>query len=215
MKGQLEIKGQPSKSENVFFFTSSITFLDHLTAECHSKEEAQGSALFIQLFELPWVSEAAVEGRALIVKKKGAYPSWKECAPEVASLIRSLHQENAEFFSASFINDLKLKKKEEEERSVSNQLNKANVSTPEGQAIQKFLTEKITPALASHGGQVTLTDLKEGIVFLNFGGGCQGCSQITLTVKEGVEQQLLKEFPSLKTVVDVTDHSAGKNPFYK
>lgn len=215
MTEKIEIKGQPSKSEDVFFFTASIPFLSHLTANCHSEEEAQGSTLFIRLFEFPWVTEAAVEGRALIVKKKKGPPSWKECAPEVAAVIRELHQKGDEFFSNDFIKRLEQKKREDEERSLSNFVNQKNVNTPLGLAVQKFLAEKITPALASHGGQVILIDIKEGIVYLNFGGGCQGCSQITLTVKEGVERQLLNEFPSLKSVVDVTDHSAGKNPFYK
>jgi len=206
----MEIKGVVSKTEDVFFFTASEPFLSDGIVECKSLDKAKESPLFTELFRLPWVKEASAEGRALIVRKHAASPSWQELAPEVATIIRKLNQEKIIFFPETYP-----RKKEIKVTTPSPSVNEANVNTPLGKKIQKILNETVAPGLASHGGHVAMVDLKDQNVFLYFGGGCQGCSQASVTVKEGIEKHLLKEFPELKAVIDVTDHSAGKNPFYK
>lgn len=212
----IEIKGTLAKSQDVFFFTASLPLLDQFKAECHSEEEARGSELFFSLFQLPWVKEAAAEGRALIVKKKEDAAPWDELAPQVASIIRGLHQKKIPFFTEEFIQRLKEKKNEEAvNRSIPYSINKDHIETPLGKRIQKILTDDISPSLASHGGYAEMVDLSEGKVYLYFGGGCQGCSQASVTVKDGIERLLLKEFPELTSVVDVTDHTQGKNPYFK
>jgi Fe/S biogenesis protein NfuA len=52
------------------------------------------------------------------------------------------------------------------------------------------------------------------MAILSFGGGCQGCAQVDMTLKYGVEETLLKEIPELKGIKDVTDHSDTSNAFY-
>lgn len=206
----MELKGVISKSSDVFFFTSSRSFLDHGIVECKAPDKAQGSPLFTALFALPWVEEASAEGRALIVKKKSGSASWDKLAPEVASIIRSLAEKGTAFFPDSFPRKMK-----SINPTTPVPINETNVSTPLGKRIQKVLTETVAPGLASHGGYAAMVDLREGKVYIYFGGGCQGCSQASVTVKKGIETILLREFPELSEVIDVTDHSAGKNPFYK
>ena len=50
---------------------------------------------------------------------------------------------------------------------------------------------------------------------LQFGGGCQGCGMVDLTLKDGVEKTLLEQVDGLKGVMDVTDHSYRENAYYK
>jgi Fe/S biogenesis protein NfuA len=50
---------------------------------------------------------------------------------------------------------------------------------------------------------------------LQFGGGCQGCGMVDLTLKDGVEKTLLEQVEGLKGVKDVTDHSYRENAYYK
>lgn len=215
MTEKIEIKGTLSKSQDVFFFTASLPLLDQFKSECHSKEEAQGSELFMSLFKLHWVKEAAVEGRALIVKKYEDAGPWEELAPAVASIIRDLHQKKISFFSQEYIQNLKEKKRSElNSKPIPYPINKEHIESSLGQRIQKNLKEIISPSLAVHGGYAEMVDLSEGKVYLYFGGGCQGCSQASVTVKEGIEKLLLKEFPELSSVVDVTDHTQGKNPYF-
>ncbi|BBP82332.1 Fe-S biogenesis protein NfuA [Pseudomonas sp. No.21] len=90
-----------------------------------------------------------------------------------------------------------------------------NEDSPLNERINYYLQTEINPGLASHGGQVSLVDVvDEGIAVLQFGGGCQGCGQVDLTLKDGVERTLLERIPELKGVRDVTDHSNRENAYY-
>ena len=82
--------------------------------------------------------------------------------------------------------------------------------------INYILYSEINPGLASHGGEVSLIEvLDDEIAILQFGGGCQGCGMVDLTLKEGVEKTLLEQIEGLKSVKDVTDHSYRENAYYK
>ncbi|WPC03273.1 Fe-S biogenesis protein NfuA [Pseudomonas benzenivorans] len=90
-----------------------------------------------------------------------------------------------------------------------------NEDSPLNERINYYLQTEINPGLASHGGQVSLIDVvDDGIAVLQFGGGCQGCGQADLTLKEGIEKTLLQRIPELKGVRDVTDHSNKENAYY-
>ncbi|MEO1736645.1 hypothetical protein RB531_2161 [Salmonella enterica subsp. enterica serovar Typhimurium] len=65
--------------------------------------------------------------------------------------------------------------------------------------VEYALQSQINPQLAGHGGRVSLMEITdEGYAILQFGGGCNGCSMVDVTLKEGIEKQLLNEFPELK-----------------
>ena len=49
---------------------------------------------------------------------------------------------------------------------------------------------------------------------LQFGGGCQGCSAVDMTLKGGVEKTLLEQIPQLAGVRDNTDHSDRSQAYY-
>jgi Fe/S biogenesis protein NfuA len=79
--------------------------------------------------------------------------------------------------------------------------------------IQQLLDDEIIPALATHGGGAVLVDFKDGIVFLELTGGCQGCSMAGATLKDGIETSIRRRFPEIQEVRDVTKHADGMNPY--
>ena len=82
--------------------------------------------------------------------------------------------------------------------------------------INYVLYNEINPGLASHGGHVSLEEIfEESVAVLRFGGGCQGCGMVDVTLKEGVEKTLLGQIPQLTEVRDVTDHSVKENAYYQ
>lgn len=91
---------------------------------------------------------------------------------------------------------------------------KPGLDTEEGRAVQKVLEERINPAVAGHGGHVDLIDIREHTAFLRFGGGCQGCGAVDVTLKQGVEVEIVQSVPTITRVLDITDHAAGMNPYY-
>jgi Fe-S cluster biogenesis protein NfuA len=88
--------------------------------------------------------------------------------------------------------------------------------TPEEQfeLVQQLFDSEINPAVAQHGGQFTLLEVKENRVFVKLGGGCQGCGQVDVTLRQGVEQRLRQVMPEMVALIDVTDHAQGENPYY-
>jgi len=92
-----------------------------------------------------------------------------------------------------------------------------NNDAPLEDRVNYILQSEVNPQLASHGGNVSLVDItEEGIAILKFGGGCQGCGMVTITLKEGVEKNLLEKFPiELTGVSDMTEHADGDNPYYR
>lgn len=90
-----------------------------------------------------------------------------------------------------------------------------NLTSPAAKTIQKLLEEKINPGVAGHGGHVTLVDVKENAVYLRLGGGCQGCGMADVTLKQGIEVMIKEAVPAITSVLDVTDHAGGNNPYYQ
>jgi Fe/S biogenesis protein NfuA len=80
--------------------------------------------------------------------------------------------------------------------------------------IEQALSEQINPALASHGGWVKLVKIEGQDVYVEMGGGCQGCASSRATMKFGVERAVKEAAPAVRNVIDATDHEAGSNPYY-
>jgi len=86
---------------------------------------------------------------------------------------------------------------------------------PKGPLILDIIEDKINPGVAMHGGHVTLIDVRDDVVYIAFGGGCQGCGLANVTLKEGVHKMLQQAVPEIRDIVDMTDHALGANPFYR
>jgi Fe/S biogenesis protein NfuA len=81
--------------------------------------------------------------------------------------------------------------------------------------IQQIIDEKINPSVASHGGHISLIDVKDNKVYVRFGGGCQGCGMVDVTLKQGVEVLIKEAVPEIEEILDVTEHANGDNPYYQ
>lgn len=82
--------------------------------------------------------------------------------------------------------------------------------------VEYVIQTQINPQLASHGGHITLIEITDdGVAILQFGGGCNGCSMVDVTLKDGVEKQLVGLFPGeLSGAKDVTEHQRGEHSYY-
>ena len=89
------------------------------------------------------------------------------------------------------------------------------LGTPMGLAVRRVLDEDINPAVASHGGHISLVDVQDDRVFIRLEGGCQGCGMADVTLKQGVEVEIKRAVPEVMAVLDVTDHAGGTNPYYQ
>jgi len=88
-------------------------------------------------------------------------------------------------------------------------------SDPLALRVQELIDSQINPGIAGHGGHVTLVEVSGERVILQFGGGCQGCGMVDVTLRQGIETMIKKEVPEIGEVLDVTDHARGANPYYR
>ena len=88
-------------------------------------------------------------------------------------------------------------------------------NSPVEDRINYVLYNEVNPSLASHGGEVSLVEVTgDNFAVLRFGGGCQGCSAVDMTLKGGVEKTLLEQIPQLAGVRDITDHTDTSQAYY-
>ncbi len=80
--------------------------------------------------------------------------------------------------------------------------------------VQRFIDDQVNPGVQTHGGHVTLLEVKEGIAYVELGGGCQGCGMVDVTLKQGIERMLKEQIPEIEGVYDTTDHASGQNPYF-
>ena len=53
----------------------------------------------------------------------------------------------------------------------------------------------------------------DGVVVLQFGGGCHGCGMVDVTLRNGIERTLCERIPEITGVRDATDHATGDAPY--
>lgn len=80
--------------------------------------------------------------------------------------------------------------------------------------IQLVFREQINPSVASHGGMIELLDVQDAVATVRMSGGCQGCGMATVTLRQGIETTLRQLVPGLAGLTDITNHSAGTNPYF-
>ena len=88
-------------------------------------------------------------------------------------------------------------------------------SDPIAARVQDVLDRQINPGVASHGGFVDLLDVRDGAAYVQLGGGCQGCAQVDVTLRQGIEVAIKAAVPEITRVIDSTDHAAGANPYFQ
>jgi Fe/S biogenesis protein NfuA len=86
---------------------------------------------------------------------------------------------------------------------------------PAAERLQDLFETEISPGLAGHGGYVDLLDYRDGVAYVEMGGGCQGCGMASVTLREGIEVRVQQALPEVRRIVDATDHASGANPYYR
>ena len=101
-----------------------------------------------------------------------------------------------------------------EPEPVADDNDRPGLRTDDAQTIRVLLETRINPAIAAHGGYITLIDIQDETAYVEMAGGCQGCGMADATLKQGVEVEITKAVPAIERVLDVTDHAGGTNPYY-
>ena len=158
-------------------------------------QAAEGSDLPARLFAVEGVKKVQIAGNDIKVTRE----EWKDWRPVIVELVDAIaaHQGSDSAAISSSFEPMKVPDTETLKKQV-----------------QDIFDNMINPAVASHGGVIELLDVRNTDVYLRMGGGCQGCGMANVTLKQGIETTLREELPYLGSILDVTDHAGGSNPYY-
>ena len=193
MDNEINIQAEILSDETCQFTVGQPVYPEE-SANFSDSEAAKGSPLAEALFEIENVVGVLVSHNVVTVTKSGN-DEWLPIAKRVGEIIREQLQSGAPAISESV---------------------KANI--PSGDVIKEKVQElfdtQINPAVAQHGGNVELVDVRGNVVYLRLGGGCQGCGMADVTLKQGIEHAIRSMIPEIGEILDVTDHAGGRNPYY-
>lgn len=198
---KLEIKAKILSEQVILLEVEKNLFKDEQHFEFKNGNHFTGFPLLDKIFSLNMIEEVVVRKNELRIKKN-SHISWKDIAPKIGEIIREVDA----LGEVRLPENSALKVNSEEEVSIE--------LPEELSGIKEVLAQNILPALAQHGGSVKVVGFKNGILDVVFSGGCQGCSQSTVTVKQGIEKLLKQRYPQITEVRDVTLHNEGANPYY-
>ena len=91
----------------------------------------------------------------------------------------------------------------------------ADLSGDVPQRVIQVLDQQVNPTIAAHGGRAELVAVEQETAYLRLGGGCQGCAMATVTLSQGIEAAIIQAVAEITSVVDVTDHQTGTNPYFE
>lgn len=157
---------------------------------------AENAPLASALFAIAGVRQVAVSGASINISKE-AGAQWAEMKARIAVAIRATLSST----------DQPLGEAPEETGSEDDEWMLV--------AVNNLLASQINPSIAKHGGRISAERVSDGTLYIRMSGGCQGCAASQLTLRGGVERILRGALPTLKAIVDVTDHETGTKPFFR
>jgi len=197
---ELKITAEPIDTARCKFLVS-VPVHSAGVRRCSSREEAQGSALAEAIFAIPGadVTELIVSGNLVTVVKRSPAP-WQAIGKSIGAAIRSALTSGGAAVAPKAAAPV------------------AGAAGPGDDALYERVADlfdtQVNPMVARHGGRVELIDVQDAVVMLRMAGGCQGCGMADVTLRQGIEAMLQQHVPEVKGIVDITDHTAGTNPYF-
>ena len=193
--GRIRVTAEPSRTQaNVCVFVVDPPLYPDGGVHFVRGSDVSDSALATKLFQIEGVTEILIAGNSLTVTMETA-PDWNDLSARIAETVRDQIESGEPSVADSFADKL---------------------PSPDiiRDKVQEVIDTSVNPAVAAHGGVVTLLDVQGNNIFLEFGGGCQGCGMVSVTLKYGVEKLIRDHVPDVGQILDTTDHAAGQNPYY-
>jgi len=196
---EIRITAEPIDNERCKFVVSQPVYAGVRRFE--SAEQAVDSPLAAAIFAIPGagVTEVVVSSNMVTVSKRSPTP-WTAIGRSVGAAIRSA------LAAGGGAPAVPAKTRTADEPDVDDDVLYEKVS--------QLFEERVNPMVARHGGRVELIDVQDRVVMVRMGGGCQGCGMADVTLRQGIEAMLHEHIPAVEGIVDVTDHSAGSNPYF-
>ncbi|GMV99147.1 MAG: hypothetical protein AMXMBFR84_02860 [Candidatus Hydrogenedentota bacterium] len=194
---EIRIKAKVQKGGATCLFLIDRPVLPGHSAWFPKKTDAKDSPLAETLFSLPEVESVLIHDMTVTIGRSPfAKDGWEAAMKEIGTHIRAHLQEQKPVVTEAFLAGLP----PQEEIAAK---------------LQGVIEREINPGVASHSGAIRLDRVEGNTVYIEMQGGCQGCAASDITLRQGIHESFRHAVPQIGAILDVTDHSAGKNPFFK
>ena len=191
----IKIRGVPTISDQVCKFIVGGRPIIKLGDAAYFRKGMEGKSILPKsLFKLGYLTKIGIEGDTLVLTSDMKDINWPKRGAEIGKVIRG--------WLASGAPPIVIEAIEEQNDEVFLE-------------VAKLIETHVNPSIASHGGIVTLKRVVGDKAYVIMGGGCQGCAASSVTLKAGVESMIKAKVDEINEIVDITNHDAGINPYYK
>tara|TARA_B100000214_G_scaffold240874_1_gene176368 strand:+ start:1567 stop:2271 length:705 start_codon:yes stop_codon:yes gene_type:complete len=189
---EIRIRGEPTADPQKCRFVLDSEVLSRASVSFTSESDTENAPLAKRLLDLPYIAGVNISGQVVTLTGDNI-ESWPAVGKEIGGVIREQIKSG--------------------EPAVTEEVMSAGNSVLFDQ-VNELIKNDVNPSIASHGGIITLHSVKDGKAYVTMGGGCQGCSASSVTLKQGVESYIVAKVDEINEIVDLTNHSEGVNPYY-
>jgi len=189
---EIRIRGEPTADPQKCRFVLDSEVLSRASVSFNLESDTENAPLAKRLLDLPYIAGVNISGQVVTLTGDNI-ESWPAVGKEIGGVIR--------------------KQIKSGEPAVTEEVMSAGNSVLFDQ-VNELIRNDVNPSIASHGGIITLHSVKDGKAYVTMGGGCQGCSASSVTLKQGVESYIVAKVDEINEIVDLTNHSEGVNPYY-
>lgn len=168
-------------------FLPGRSVLPHGTLDIRDKEEAAQSPLAARLFDIPGVSGVFFGSDFITITR--ASGEWQQLKPAILGAIMAHFMSGAPLLTS----EAPVKAGSEDEFFEEKDAETVEI-------IKDIIENRVRPAVANDGGDITFRGFKEGVVYLNMKGACSGCPSSTATLKHGIQNLLRHYVPEVVEV---------------
>jgi len=168
-------------------FLPGRTILPHGTLEFRDKEEAAQSPLAARLFDISGVGGVFFGSDFITITRTDG--DWQHLKPAILGAIMAHFMAGAPLFAG----DAPAKAGGDDEFFEEKDAETVEI-------IKDIIENRVRPAVANDGGDITFRGFKEGVVYLNMKGACSGCPSSTATLKHGIQNLLRHYVPEVVEV---------------
>lgn len=159
-------------------FLPGRTVLPYGTLDYRSKDDAAASPLAQRLFDVPGVVGVFFGADFITITKTDT--DWQHIKPAVLGVIME-----------HFMADAPVVMEAHPAGETDEFFDEKDAETVE--LIKDLIDNRVRPAVANDGGDITFKGFKDGVVYLTMKGACSGCPSSTATLRHGI-QNLLRHF---------------------
>ena len=189
---EIRIRGEPTADPQKCRFVLEAEVLSRSPVSFNKESDTSKAPLAEKLLALPYIAGVSISGSAVTLTGDNV-ESWPAIGKEIGGVIRE-----------------QIKSGEPAVEEEIMDIGDADLFTQ----VNLLIKNDVNPSIAAHGGIITLHSVNDGKAFVTMGGGCQGCTASSITLKQGVESYIVAKVDGVNEIVDMTDHSEGENPYY-